>query len=904
MGGLLKALVGVPSWLFTATGERGRLIPTQEIRLSGLSHIPIHSLISPLLASSQHWLTLQSLLNHLRTTSTDLVQLSFAEAIDGFLRFYQGLILAMDEGQSVLQLEYGTARSRRQLELLALVAEGIETDKLTGEYLLNYLKVAAIAYDGDVDQSDLLRSLLKETSLSFCHFLHLSLYFGEFLPGVSHFFLQYDPTVTQEKDLDVRSFEGMVRLKEGAGEGFIGEMYEKVRVCVRNVMLLRLLPTSLGNYYLAATGGVISPPSLLLRLTDIDLKAYSETLTAFSTAQMELLIEIDRLWLLEGEKKREIMEMHRELRLNAIREDQKMRQEAETALKVAKIQQKSVFFTSLTEQIRLKREILRTEEERQRLKDEEEERKIKEEHDALIARGKEILEKQFGEIMKDVEYRQRLLDWKKRRMALRNERNQAILMPIEGEFVRGKRGRKTWEEPVDPGDVMLVEEQEEGKEEEVGRQEQARKRWERQPPGGVSTVGELMKDAGQGEKEERQGRPRMQVEVKRGDRDAPVICSDILWDNIIARVLRQVTPRKKWQQVVVANPLKAMLEELGLSSDPSAASILPLPLLLEKSFITPITLQCDLVDKLCVHLFLKRLDLLNHLKAIKRYALMSAGDTMELFATSLFSIDFTGDVQSAFEGAIKISSCKDDPYAAHCAIEDTRVTWFGIRYNLHSLSEVSYLRFRYQAGWPLNVVLSPNAMDRYTTIFVTLLRLRFVSRLLGDIKTRLHTSWIRRQTGPIAARFRTALLLRQKMHHIVMILQEYIVTEVHFSAWKQLEKALNKASSLDEVISAHESYLGYIMKRCFLQDNGKVVMDNANIIFELVTRFITLLNSEPPNEPLSSSAYEDMKRIEGDFDSVHRFMYNMTKTVVATKGLYTELFLRLDFNNYLARVSR
>jgi hypothetical protein len=81
-------------------------------------------------------------------------------------------------------------------------------------------------------------------------------------------------------------------------------------------------------------------------------------------------------------------------------------------------------------------------------------------------------------------------------------------------------------------------------------------------------------------------------------------------------------------------------------------------------------------------------------------------------------------------------------------------------------------------------------------------------------------------------------------------------------------------------------------------------MDNANIIFELVTRFVTLLNREPPNEPLSASAFEDMKRIEGDFDRVHRFMYNMTKTVVAAKGLYTELFLRLDFNHYLAHLSR
>lgn len=921
VGCLLKALVGVPSWLFSYTGARGQLIPSQEIRLTGMSHIPIHSLLSSLLESSQHWQLLQDLVQQLQAESTGLVERSFAEAVDGFLRFYQGLILAQNEQQSVLQLEYATAQSRKQLALLSVVATGIDVHQLTSEHLLHYLKTTAIAYDGDMDQAHLLRSLLKDTCLSYCHFLHLSLYYGDFDPVASHFFLQHDPVLIQQAErLDIAAFEGMVRLTEAAGEGFIGDMYEKVRICVRNVMLLRLLPVHLGNYYAVARGGPLQPPALLLRLTDSDLKDYSEALTAFTTGQMEQLLELDRAWMLDLERKLHLVQRAKEARLAALHSDQQLFEEANLALKVAEKQKKSAFFSSLTGQIELKREILRTEEERNSAKAEEEERKLRTEHEAVIARGKELLEKQFGAIMRDVEYRQRLAEWRRRRWRLREERNRVVL-GLEKETsgpVMARKGRKTWEAPADPGDIILVEEgnQSEADFPQVAEESEGKRRVEagpqsavpyvprtRQPPGGLSSLGSLLKDP----------LPALPSLVPAlfhppashsWNKDALPICSDILWDSIIAKVLRQVSPRKKWPQPVSKPPLQSLLEELGLKSAPSTSSVLPLPLLLAQSLYAPMQLQCELVDKLCVHLFLKKLELVQHLKAIKRYALMSAGDTMELFATSLFSVDFTGNVQSAFEGAVKISSCRDDPYAELCSIEDTRVTWFGVRYNLHSLNEVSFLRFRYEVGWPLNVVLSPAALHSYTTIFVMLLRLRYVSKALSDVKTKLQTAWMRRQVGPVAARFRTAHFLRQKMHHIVMILQEYIVTEVHFSAWKQLEKALEKAGTLEEVLQAHENYLAYIMKRCFLQDNGRVVMDNANIIFELVTRFVTLLNSEPPNEPLSASAFDDMKRIEGDFDRVHRFMYNMTKTVVAAKGLYTELFLRLDFNHYLARLSR
>jgi hypothetical protein len=78
-------------------------------------------------------------------------------------------------------------------------------------------------------------------------------------------------------------------------------------------------------------------------------------------------------------------------------------------------------------------------------------------------------------------------------------------------------------------------------------------------------------------------------------------------------------------------------------------------------------------------------------------------------------------------------------------------------------------------------------------------------------------------------------------------------------------------------------------------------MENANFIFALIFRLSTLLEELNPYEPLAEEVQFEISRIESEFNRIHRFLFNMTKTL-ASKGKYPELFLRLDFNGYLGNV--
>ena len=61
-----------------------------------------------------------------------------------------------------------------------------------------------------------------------------------------------------------------------------------------------------------------------------------------------------------------------------------------------------------------------------------------------------------------------------------------------------------------------------------------------------------------------------------------------------------------------------------------------------------------------------------------------------------------------------------------------------------------------------------------------------------------------------------------------------------------------------------------------------------------------ILIETDPLRGIEEEKVRELRAIEKDFNRIHRFLYTMTKTM-AEKGVYPELFLRLDYNRYLAR---
>lgn len=407
----------------------------------------------------------------------------------------------------------------------------------------------------------------------------------------------------------------------------------------------------------------------------------------------------------------------------------------------------------------------------------------------------------------------------------------------------------------------------------------------RQPPGGISTMSEhFTYTFTVPEQAPIVDLPRIGY---REDLEKLEICSSLLWEEVLRRVFRKITPKKNWEIMnkdLTGHVFDDLFENFDEKRNLNKNLQIPFNKVVETLVLEPVRMQAKMIDKACVHLFVRKLKIMEHLKALKRYALLEAGDTIDLFLNTIFSMNFSGNMTAAWEGCLKMSSSRDDEYGENFRILVKANNLY--RMQFHTVENIDLLSISYNAKGPLSLILSTEVQAQYSKAFCSLLRVKHVTSVLSNIKT------FRVPTNHIF--YRKIHLLRQKMQHFLDIYQGYIASEVHGTSWKYLTKGLAKAESIEEILKVHKEYLDLIMVRCFLEGKGLIVNEQLNMIFQLVMRFRNIVMEF---DEFSLSRVED---VEDDFNSIHRFLFKMTQTM-ASKGNYPELFLRLDFNGFMTK---
>lgn len=234
-----------------------------------------------------------------------------------------------------------------------------------------------------------------------------------------------------------------------------------------------------------------------------------------------------------------------------------------------------------------------------------------------------------------------------------------------------------------------------------------------------------------------------------------------------------------------------------------------------------------------------------------------------------------------------MSSSREDPYSEYFTVKSETRTLLWSQFS--SIEDLESLELKYRPSSPLELILTPSAVQTYSSIFVTLLRIRHIAGVLSKNKL-----FFQRGFGSAGQSYRRLQFLRHKMQHFINILQGYIASEIHGAAWDQLRAAIKRCKSLKGLLKAHSEYLLRVSVNCFLSGAGSIVLENLKTVFQLVMRFQSLLQ-----ETTEDATVRELNSIEADFNQIHRFFYMLTKAMSA-KGNYPELFLRLDYNKYLA----
>jgi gamma-tubulin complex component 3 len=263
-----------------------------------------------------------------------------------------------------------------------------------------------------------------------------------------------------------------------------------------------------------------------------------------------------------------------------------------------------------------------------------------------------------------------------------------------------------------------------------------------------------------------------------------------------------------------------------------------------------------------IHLMATKFHLFDHLKALKKYLLLGAGDfiavLMESLSTNLdrpANTQYRHTLTAQLEHAVRNSNSQYDPPDVLRRL-DSRMLELS-----HGEIGWDVFTLEYKISPPVDVIVTPHGSKQYLKVFNFLWRVKRVEFALGS-------TWRRCTTGSrvvlsavqdkVGRDWKTARCVIAEMVHFISQLQYYILFEVIEASWNELEKAMHKPeSTLDDLIEAHDAYLRSITRKGLL---GSSTTDFTSQLHELLK---TMLAYKDAVDGLYSfSAAEFTKRQE------------------------------------------
>jgi len=292
-----------------------------------------------------------------------------------------------------------------------------------------------------------------------------------------------------------------------------------------------------------------------------------------------------------------------------------------------------------------------------------------------------------------------------------------------------------------------------------------------------------------------------------------------------------------------------------------ASAFIPFEQLLHLSLYAHIREQYLRVSPYVVNLLFRHCNLMHHFVALRAIYLMECGDIMHFFSTQLFQLDdktmgmvdefnqleLNSMLQEALQFGVEhprmysvwsgtddgenvddsndcssISGNKFDIFQSICVQDRLRIV---IQHNEQKSDNTPEHKWKllYEAEYPLNTIISTDAIDTYNSVLSLLLEISQCKYLLDHI----------RLPGRGAPDIRHAHILLYQMRQFVNTLHQYIKTRIVDECWKDFLDQISRATNLDCIIEAHNDYLNAIQQKCLLRGPPPIFLKEIRNILEL-----------------------------------------------------------------------
>ncbi|CAH0486537.1 unnamed protein product [Peronospora farinosa] len=328
---------------------------------------------------------------------------------------------------------------------------------------------------------------------------------------------------------------------------------------------------------------------------------------------------------------------------------------------------------------------------------------------------------------------------------------------------------------------------------------------------------------------------------------------------------------------------------------------------------TPVRLVSQKLEQVAVDWFRNSLQVLEHLRWLRKLMLMSEGHCMDIFAR-----DFLRGLNSA----TRVNWGADDRLssALTLAMIEGSVSMNVIAQNFHykttaALSRVlssltmtpavpallNELELVYGVKWPLGLVITSRSLNDYKQMHQFLLHVRLTSLETREMWGMLRTIRQKRKLSPALERLCRGAIY--KMQAFLRAFNETFAAKVLMSAWSELEYALEKATTLTELRRCHEEYVSVALCCCFLDTPVLAIRSAISATLAAawkLTGFIRGLERQVAERASDDSC---MRALCGQLDVTLGVLvgrlHNVTRDAEQNTRKFSEcLLLRLNFNQY------
>ncbi|XP_047066430.1 uncharacterized protein LOC124674425 [Lolium rigidum] len=297
-----------------------------------------------------------------------------------------------------------------------------------------------------------------------------------------------------------------------------------------------------------------------------------------------------------------------------------------------------------------------------------------------------------------------------------------------------------------------------------------------------------------------------------------------------------------------------------IAGDSSSASDMPLDIAIDKCIIQEVLLQYKYVSSFTMKLLEEGFDLCGHLLALRRYHFMELADWADSFIVSIHhkkwffvkSEQKRAEIQRLLDLALQSSSCDTDPYKGKLFIymkAQPGISLLASECGLETLDMLDDILLGYKVDWPVNIVITEEALRKYAEIFCYLVQVRFAVFSLTEVWRFLKelTQLISRSSHSrpdILKQLNSVMKVRHQVYHFLSTLQQYHHCNLSDISWRRFQHSLkHQVKDMLDIEYVHMCYVTDALHICFLSNETKPIATIIKSMLQLALQFRSCFKS-------------------------------------------------------------